>query len=355
MIEATADFFHRNSSLKREDSQLSAKTFRPPPVWPFFVADGLLVVTAALVIHYSEPGSRPVLLAAALLTLGVLVFIAPYLLGWYAQALASKPPRSGPQRDPAGHAAAEHLENALKKSEEAIAKLTESIAKAEGLAAAPAGTGEDETESARERQHVKQLEELAVRFEKHTEEAKKSEKSHSARLAKLEAAVAGTRERLEDGVTDSSGSVPQSAYITPDKKKNGAADSIPSGDARVEEDSAIIEAGEERSAKAAKAPARPKKSPVKKELDEGLFSTTTLLATAYIGVDNKLFVRGDGPGLSWEKGIPMQFLEIGRWGWTTSEAKEPVRLRLYKNDTEPDPAGDYVLEPESALEVRPEF
>ncbi|MDI1319435.1 MAG: hypothetical protein PSW75_04465, partial [bacterium] len=41
---------------------------------------------------------------------------------------------------------------------------------------------------------------------------------------------------------------------------------------------------------------------------------TRLLATAYIGIGNKLFIRGDGPGLSWDKGVPMQFVSIGKWG-----------------------------------------
>lgn len=59
---------------------------------------------------------------------------------------------------------------------------------------------------------------------------------------------------------------------------------------------------------------------------------TRLLVTAYIGIGNKLFLRGEGPGLSWETGTPLQFVSIGKWRWETGEASAPIRGKLYKND-----------------------
>lgn len=72
---------------------------------------------------------------------------------------------------------------------------------------------------------------------------------------------------------------------------------------------------------------------------------TRLLATAYIGIGNKLFIRGDGPGLSWDRGIPMQFVSIGKWGWSTHDAAGPIRIKLYKNDDSPALSGELKLEP----------
>ena len=43
-------------------------------------------------------------------------------------------------------------------------------------------------------------------------------------------------------------------------------------------------------------------------------------------------MRGDGPGLSWDKGVAMQFVSIGKWGWATHDATAPIRVKLYKND-----------------------
>lgn len=78
---------------------------------------------------------------------------------------------------------------------------------------------------------------------------------------------------------------------------------------------------------------------------------TRLLTTAYIGIGNKLFIRGDGPGLSWDKGVPMQFVSIGKWGWSTHEAAGPVRVKLLKNDETAALTGDLTLEPGRHTEV----
>ncbi|CAM3136195.1 hypothetical protein [Rariglobus hedericola] len=59
---------------------------------------------------------------------------------------------------------------------------------------------------------------------------------------------------------------------------------------------------------------------------------TRLIATAYIGIGNKLFIRGEGPGLSWDKGVPLQFVSIGKWRWETPDATAPIKAKLYKND-----------------------
>ena len=78
---------------------------------------------------------------------------------------------------------------------------------------------------------------------------------------------------------------------------------------------------------------------------------TRLLVTAYIGIGNKLFIRGEGPGLSWAKGIPMHFVSIGKWGWATNDATEPVRCELYKNDESAALTGEVVVDPGKHVEV----
>lgn len=78
---------------------------------------------------------------------------------------------------------------------------------------------------------------------------------------------------------------------------------------------------------------------------------TRLLATAYIGIGNKLFIRGDGPGLNWDVGVPMQFVSIGKWGWHTHESTGPIACKLYKNDETPALSGEFTLEPNRHTEV----
>ena len=83
---------------------------------------------------------------------------------------------------------------------------------------------------------------------------------------------------------------------------------------------------------------------------------TRLTATAYIGIGNKLFVRGDGPGLSWDKGVPLQFVSIGKWRWETADATGPIRVKLYKNDQiECRGLGELTLEPAHQHEVNAGF
>ncbi|MBP7481257.1 MAG: hypothetical protein KA788_01860 [Lacunisphaera sp.] len=78
---------------------------------------------------------------------------------------------------------------------------------------------------------------------------------------------------------------------------------------------------------------------------------TRLLVTAYIGIGNKLYIRGDGPGLSWDKGVPMKFVSIGKWGWATDDATGPVACKLYKNDETAALSGEVFLEPGQHVEV----
>jgi hypothetical protein len=83
---------------------------------------------------------------------------------------------------------------------------------------------------------------------------------------------------------------------------------------------------------------------------------TRLIATAYIGIGNKLFIRGDGPGLRRDKGVPLQFVSIGKWRWESAELLFPAKVRLYKNDQiECVALGEFALEPGHHHEVNATF
>ena len=83
---------------------------------------------------------------------------------------------------------------------------------------------------------------------------------------------------------------------------------------------------------------------------------TRLLVTAYIGIGNRLFIRGAGPGLTWNKGLPLQFVSIGKWRWETSDATTPVQYKLYKNDDiESASVGLQTLDPGQQQEVTATF
>ncbi len=83
---------------------------------------------------------------------------------------------------------------------------------------------------------------------------------------------------------------------------------------------------------------------------------TRLVASAYIGIGNKLYIRGDAPGLRRDKGTPLQFVSIGKWRWESAELLFPATVRLYKNDqVECTALGPITLEPGHHHEVTAPF
>ncbi|HKK18741.1 MAG TPA: hypothetical protein VJ952_08675 [Opitutales bacterium] len=81
-----------------------------------------------------------------------------------------------------------------------------------------------------------------------------------------------------------------------------------------------------------------------------------LTAAVFIGIGNKPYLRGSGGGLNWEKGVVMEFQEIGKWRWVApSDLDAPLELQIYCNDEDPDKSGKYTLAPGQKLELTPVF
>ncbi len=80
-----------------------------------------------------------------------------------------------------------------------------------------------------------------------------------------------------------------------------------------------------KATKAAKATATAKKS---------IDSTATVVVAKYdVGFGNKLFIRGEGAGLSWETGVEMKNVENDVWVWTNNDLKKgAVACKFLIND-----------------------
>ena len=83
--------------------------------------------------------------------------------------------------------------------------------------------------------------------------------------------------------------------------------------------------------------------------------TTSLLANIVIGIGNKPYLRGEGGGLSWKKGIPMNFKEIGQWQWQSPNDQDTITCQIYKNDQTPSQGEKIILQPGQNLEINPVF
>jgi hypothetical protein len=59
---------------------------------------------------------------------------------------------------------------------------------------------------------------------------------------------------------------------------------------------------------------------------------TQVKAYIDVGPGNTLFVRGEGPGLSWEAGVPMQWTGDGCWAWSVETAGQEITFKVLIND-----------------------
>lgn len=82
---------------------------------------------------------------------------------------------------------------------------------------------------------------------------------------------------------------------------------------------------------------------------------TTIVAQIDVGFGNTLYVRGEGPGLSWEKGTPLDCVADDKWSITISETSKPVVFKFLINDQTWCAGDDYVAQPGATLTVTPAF
>lgn len=115
-----------------------------------------------------------------------------------------------------------------------------------------------------------------------------------------------------------------------------------------------------KAVKATKAPAPPvaavkpvSKAPAKKPALKT--TSTTITANIDVGFGNAIYVRGDGPGLSWDKGLVMDCAADDKWTITISDAVTPVVFKLLLNDLTWCVGNDYTVEPGGSITVEPAF
>ncbi len=208
-------------------------------------------------------------------------------------------------------------------SSEALDELT---AKVEGLAGTVRALVADADEAAENAGKARDEAAQALENELKSvrDEIKKSAKSADKAADKLEAALDALREEVAElrARPVASGEAETAAVSTP------AAAAEESADEEESEEEEAIEESEDASEEAA-APAADEPAP------SAAGSGTALIVNLMIGIGNKPFVRGTGPGLSRDKGVPMSFLGIGRWQWISPDPEAPATVEVWKNDQSP--------------------
>ena len=77
---------------------------------------------------------------------------------------------------------------------------------------------------------------------------------------------------------------------------------------------------------------------------------------ALIGIGNKPFLRGVGGGLNPDKGVAMEYVEIGKWRYIFPESDSPVEFAVLKNDeVQSDGLEKFKILPNERLELNLSF
>ena len=96
-------------------------------------------------------------------------------------------------------------------------------------------------------------------------------------------------------------------------------------------------------------------APTKPAASEPEPVVTTVAAVVDVGLGNTVFIRGQGDGLSWERGLPLHCVEASTWLWSTATAKERLVFKLLLNDSVWSRGEDITVEAGERIEVVPVF
>jgi hypothetical protein len=83
--------------------------------------------------------------------------------------------------------------------------------------------------------------------------------------------------------------------------------------------------------------------------------TTTIVAAIDVGFGNNLSLRGEGPGLSWDAGLPMECASDARWSITLPATSHPIICKFLINDSAWSAGEDYTVLPGSSVVLSPTF
>lgn len=82
---------------------------------------------------------------------------------------------------------------------------------------------------------------------------------------------------------------------------------------------------------------------------------TTIAARIDVGFGNALYIRGEGPGLSWDRGIVMECVADDLWRIALAEAGRACTFKFLVNDLSWSVGPDYSVAAGTSVTLTPEF
>ena len=82
---------------------------------------------------------------------------------------------------------------------------------------------------------------------------------------------------------------------------------------------------------------------------------TTITACIDVGFGNTLYLRGEGPGLSWDQGVAMECVSADQWQLTIAESARPLVVKFLINDQTWSVGPDYTVSSGANVTIAPQF
>jgi hypothetical protein len=111
----------------------------------------------------------------------------------------------------------------------------------------------------------------------------------------------------------------------------------------------------EKSAPAAVAKKPVAKAPIAPAPKKVAAVVTTITAKIDIGFGNSLYLRGEGPGLSWDKGVVMACVSDNEWQAVVADSAQPISFKFLVNDLTWNVGEDYVAQSGATIVLEPTF
>lgn len=73
------------------------------------------------------------------------------------------------------------------------------------------------------------------------------------------------------------------------------------------------------------------------------------------GFGNNLFIRGEGPGLSWDHGVQLRNVKCDEWIWQTNETFTDCQFKILANDTHYETGDNHHVACGKVITIEPHF
>ncbi len=107
----------------------------------------------------------------------------------------------------------------------------------------------------------------------------------------------------------------------------------------------------------AKVPAKAATKPAVKApaVKKAASAVTRITAAIDVGFGNSLYLRGEGGGLSWDKGVLLDCVSDESWTITLAESTKPIECKFLLNDVAWSVGNDYIVPAGSSVVLKPTF